>query len=179
MEQRLHRIQVKFTEGGETMKTRISFMVSVVLALFVFAGTTLAETYSQNQTRSRNQNQNQNRRVKQSLKCLLVLNAAEVTFTGTVSDVGTFEGLKIDTEDKTLGEEGIITVYGLGPVSFWEAQDVDRPVIGDPISVDVKKIVFSDLTFKYILMSLTYTEPEIDVTIQLRSDVTGCPLWRP
>ena len=72
----------------------------------------------------------------------------------------------------------IITVYGLGPVSFWESEDVDRPVFGDRISVDVKKIVFSDSTFKYILMSLTYTD-RLDVTIQLRSDVTGCPLWRP
>ena len=64
------------------MKGRTSFVVSVVLALFVFAGTTLAETYSQNQTRSRNQNQIQNRRVKQNLKCLSVLNAAEETIHG-------------------------------------------------------------------------------------------------
>ncbi len=160
------------------MKTRISFAVSVVLALFVFAGTTLAETYSQNQTRSRNQNQIQNRRVKQNLKCLSVLNAEEEeTFTGSVSDVGNFEGLKIDTGVKTIGDDGIVTVYGLGPVSFWESEKVDRPVIGDLISVDVKKIVFSDSTFKYILMSLTYTDT--GVTIKLRSKETGCPLWRP
>ena len=87
-------------------------------------------------------------------------------------DVGTFEGLKIDT-----GDDGIITVYGLGPVSFWESKGVDRPVLKDQISVDVKKIVFSDSTFKYILMSLTYTDSA--VIIPLRSDETGCPLWRP
>ncbi len=160
------------------MKTRISFMVSVVLALFVFAGTTLAETYSQNQTRrNQNQNQNQNRRIKQNLKCFLV--GEVTTIEGTVYDVGSFEGLKIDTGDKTLGEEGIITVYGLGPVSFWEAKDVDRPVIGDMVSVVVRKITFTDKTFKYILMSLTYTVPEPEVTIQLRDELTGCPLWRP
>ena len=54
-----------------------------------------------------------------------------------MSDVGTFEGLKIDTGD--IGEDGIITVYGLGPVSFWEAKEVDRPVFGDLVSVVVKK----------------------------------------
>ena len=157
------------------MKTRISFVVSVVLALFVFAGTTLAETYSQNQTRSRNQNQIQNRRVKQNLKCLSVHDAVLETIVGEVADVGTFDGLKIDTGD---GE--IITVYGLGPVSFWESEGVDRPVLKDQISVDVKKIVFSDSTFnKYILMSLTYTDPDPDVNIKLRDESTGCPLWRP
>jgi len=155
------------------MKTRISFAASVILALFVFAGTTLAETYSQNQTRSRNQNQIQNRRVKQNLKCLSVLDAVSETMVGEVADVGTFDGLKIDTGGGT-----IITVYGLGPVSFWESENVDRPVLKDPISVDVKKIVFSDSTFnKYILMSLTYKDT--NETIQLRDPDTGCPLWRP
>ena len=171
MEQRLQRIQIKFTEGGETMKTRISFMASVVLALFVFSGTTLAETYSQNQTRSRNQNQNQNRRVKQNLECPVVLNAEKATFSGTV-DVGSFDGLKIDDGDGVL-----TTVYGLGPVSYWAAEGVVRPADGDLVSVEVKKIVFSDETSKYILMNLTNTTT--NGAIQLRDKDTGCPLWRP
>lgn len=157
------------------MKTRIPFVVSVVLALFVFAGTTLAETYSQNQTRSRNQNQIQNRRVKQNLKCQLVDAAADtqVPFDGTVQGVCPFEGLKIDTA------AGGIVVYGLGPVSYWTANNMHRPEVGDQVSVVVRKITFTDEP-KYLLMSLEYTDTDTGnpVTIILRDGETGCPLWR-
>ncbi len=165
-------------EGGETLKRNILFIASLVLAVFVFAGTTLAETANQIRNRNQNQNQNQNqiRRYKQDLKCLLVLNGEDGTLVGTVSEISppqTFDGIKI-----TVGEEEI-SVYGLGPVKYWEDLGVERPGVGDNVSLEVKKVYFTPATYKYILMSLTYPDPDPVISIQLRSVETGCPLWRP
>jgi hypothetical protein len=161
-------------EGGETLKRNILFFVSLMVAVFVFAGATLAEMT--NQIRNRNQNQNQNRRYKQDLKCKLALNSEDVTLAGTVSEISppqTFDGIKI-----FVGVEEI-AVYGLGPVKYWEDQKVERPVVGDNVSLEVKKVYFTPATYKYILMSLTYTGPDSGISIQLRNVDTGCPLWRP
>ena len=69
-----------------------------------------------------------------------------------------------------------VTIYGIGPEWYWEDKGVDRPDIGDGVTVDVYAVLFSDGT-RYIASSITIGDDPID-TLKLRDLETGCPLWR-
>jgi hypothetical protein len=159
------------TEGGETLKRNILFFVSLVAAVFVFAGTTIAETY---QIRSRNQNQNQiqNRRYKQNLDCQFVKKGKPGDASGEVSECNG-DGLTIKD-----GNGGTVVVYGLGPVSYWNESNVVRPVHGETVFVTFRTVTFSDESTKNILFSLSYGTDYVP-DIQLRDEESGCPKWRP
>ena len=92
--------------------------------------------------------------------------------TGIVSqcDQGS-SGIQIDT-----GEE-IVTVYGMGPASYWESEGVVFPEVGDPISILVGEITYSDGSTKLVALSVN-VDDDADYEITLRDSTTGVPLWR-
>ncbi len=92
-----------------------------------------------------------------------------VTVSGVVASVGIQgQGIAIDT-----GSE-IVTVYGMGPVKFWDASSVARPEVGEAITVTGYEVTFSDGSTKLIATSVTVDGQ----SIELRDSVDGTPLWR-
>ncbi len=87
---------------------------------------------------------------------------------GTVVSVVLGKGLTVATAD------GEIVVGGLGPVTYWEAEDVPLPVAGDAVSVDGVIVEIKDAS-RYIAFAVTVN----GLTIQLRDPETGKPLWSP
>lgn len=79
-------------------------------------------------------------------------------------------GIQIDTDG------GIVTVYGKGPVWYWDQQDVALPEVGEWVSIQAYEITFSDGTTKLVAMSIDIGDEEV-VHIDLR-DEDGTPLWR-
>ncbi len=98
-----------------------------------------------------------------------IYDGTPVTISGVVTAIGTQgQGMSIDT-----GTE-VVTVYGIGPVRYWDAAGVARPQVGETVTVNGYEVTFSDGTTKIIATS-------IDVNgsvIQLRDDTDGTPLWR-
>lgn len=82
-------------------------------------------------------------------------------------------GIQIQIESD--GE--IITVYGMGPASYWG--DLVFPDVGEKIAILVCEITYSDGTSKLVAMSVDvdYNGEVIDYDIELRDD-NGVPLWR-
>ncbi|MHB8880271.1 MAG: hypothetical protein ACYC69_02040 [Thermodesulfovibrionales bacterium] len=74
-------------------------------------------------------------------------------------------GLTIQTD------AGPQAVFGLGPLWYWEAGSIDRPEIGESVSV-----VASGVTFSYnkVILSITIDGQ----TLQLRDPSTCLPVWR-
>lgn len=112
------------------------------------------------------------------------------TVTGTVIS-GTGDGLVLkgwtitpDPEDSLLNEDGTISVYGLGPDSYWESYGVALPASDD--SVEIKAYVIDDDSYhKLVAVEVTNTTDTNNVTyIELRkvlSDDQGVvyliPMW--
>jgi hypothetical protein len=101
-----------------------------------------------------------------NLVCLTDLSTTEIG--GKVSDIGHHDGLVVDTGSK------LVTIYGIGPEWYWDANDMDWPDIGDSISVSYYTVSFSDGTTRFVAQSITIGSD----TIKLRDPNTGCPLWR-
>ena len=92
-----------------------------------------------------------------------------ITISGVVSSSGTAgSGLTVDE-----GEGVLTTVYGMGPLSFWEAISVAKPSVGETVAIDAVEVTFSDNSTRLIALSLTVN----DTTVTLR-DADGRPLWR-
>jgi hypothetical protein len=89
--------------------------------------------------------------------------------TGTVymCEAGT-SGIQIETD------AGIVSVYGMGPVSYWG--DLLFPEVGETISILVSEITYSDGTSKLVAMSVDVND-DGTYDIDLR-DIDGVPLWR-
>ncbi|MEZ4524749.1 MAG: hypothetical protein R2941_02365 [Desulfobacterales bacterium] len=98
-----------------------------------------------------------------------IFDGEAVTVTGTVSEIQNYrQGVQIDTGTET------VTVYGLGPVWYWEQLDADYPAVGDTISVSAYNVTLSDGSVKTVAASVSVGEE----TIALRDADTGLPLWR-
>lgn len=95
-----------------------------------------------------------------------VLSGNPVTVAGTVSEAG--RGLQIDT-----GGE-VVAIYGIGPSRYWEEAGIERPDVGDAVSVDGYEVTFSDGSVKIIAASVTVG----GTAVQLIDEETGKPLWR-
>ena len=100
--------------------------------------------------------------------CSNVLSGTLETLTGTVINIRNHDGLVID-----LTNNGQVTIYGIGPEGYWEANDMERPEIADSATVVAYAVPFSDET-RYVASSITIGSK----TLQLRDTETGCPLWR-
>lgn len=97
------------------------------------------------------------------------LEGTPLTIEGTVSEIAfAGQGLRIDT-----GHE-VVTVYGIGPFRYWTDLGVDRPDVGETISVDARVVSFTDGTVKAIAVTI-YLGDEV---VELRNPETGATLWR-
>ena len=98
-----------------------------------------------------------------------IFDGIAVEITGTVAAIGLFgQGCQIDT-----GTE-VVTVYGFGPIRFWNGLGMDRPTVGEEVTIDGYEITFSDGSTKIIAFSVTVG----DETVVLRDAETVTPLWR-
>jgi len=86
---------------------------------------------------------------------------------GDVVSIVPGQGLVLDTGDAD------VTVYGIGPVWYWETVGVDRPAVGDALYVEGFVVDYNGAE-RYIAMTITVGEDEVP----LRDPETGAPLWR-
>ncbi|MBE0617008.1 MAG: hypothetical protein IH608_03650 [Proteobacteria bacterium] len=91
----------------------------------------------------------------------------EAEYTGVVDQY--LEGMGM-TLCKALSD--CITVYGVGPVSYWESVGVDRPAVGEEVTVTYYARTYDEES-RNIATSITVGE---DI-VYLR-DEDGTPLWR-
>ncbi len=76
-------------------------------------------------------------------------------------------GMVIETEDAE------VIIYGLGPLWFWDCNNVSRPVPEDLIEVSGYTVDYNDIQ-RNIAVSITIDSE----TLELRDPETGSPLWR-
>lgn len=102
------------------------------------------------------------------------------------SVVEVFTGLEGTIEDclesggglVLLTADGEVVVYGIGPSWYWESLGVEKPAVGDTITVS-GYIVDCGGVERYILTSVEVPgEGGETVTVPLRDAETGMPLWR-
>ena len=98
-----------------------------------------------------------------------IFDGEAVEISGTVASVGLFgQGCQIDT-----GTE-VVTVYGLGPIRFWNSLEIDRPSVGEAVTIEGYEVTFSDGSTKIIAFSVIVAGENV----VLRDGETGTPLWR-
>jgi len=97
----------------------------------------------------------------------LVYPSTPVTIEGTVVSFTKGLGMVVDTG------AGLETVYGIGPVWYWDSHGIDRPDIGEAVIIDARSVEFP-VGVKIIAVSITIEGQ----TIQLRDTDSGSPLWR-
>jgi hypothetical protein len=133
------------------------------------------------------------------------VSAEEVTMTGTVAHYAGFnddmvslsqwmvmDPVSVTNEDDVSEELDEVTVYGLGPICYWDTMGATRPepeitldLTMNAVKVtygngDVKYVVLSVVTPAYIIVDGLVVENEYDNTLELRSvaaDTYGVPLW--
>lgn len=88
--------------------------------------------------------------------------------TGAVISMVRGQGILLATEN-----EGNITIYGIGSVRYWESQDVERPVVGDSITVYGYTVDYNG-----VVRNIATSVVVGDSTVELRDPVTCVPLWR-
>jgi hypothetical protein len=76
------------------------------------------------------------------------------------------EGVTISVD----GEPEVI--YGIGPASYWEEQDLARPAVGEEITV-VGYTVVCDIVSLNIATNILIGDDEVSLR-----DEDGMPLWR-
>jgi hypothetical protein len=92
--------------------------------------------------------------------------------TGTVYECeATSSGMQID-----IGDGNIISVFGKGPVSYWEGAGVAFPEVGDVITILVGEITYSDDSTKLVAIAIDFDD-DSEYEIYLR-DENGVPLWK-
>ena len=133
---------------------RLSFMIVLLLVMVSLTANAGNGTPKQEQTRYN--------------ACSNILSGTLVTTSGVVIGIGNHDGLLLDTTNSH------VTIYGIGPDWYWEDNSVDRPDIGDSVTVAAYAVLFSDGT-RYIASSIKNGGEE---PLLLRDPKTGCPLWR-
>jgi len=96
-----------------------------------------------------------------------ILSGTEFTYTGTVVGIVSGHGMVV-----AVGSENV-TLYGIGPIWYWEAQEADRPITGEAITATGYTVDFNGEE-RNIVMTITVGDAEI----ALRDADTGMPLWR-
>lgn len=90
------------------------------------------------------------------------------TITGTVVSFGIpGGGLVVQADNSTE------TLYGMGPVWYWERNGIDRPEIGETVTVEAETVSIGSTTRK-VIISITINGQ----TLVLRDSTTCLPLWR-
>lgn len=103
----------------------------------------------------------------------LLQNAEIITYSGEVISVPklgthTMNGFKLNVNNEE------VVFYGLGPQKIWEQANVQRPDIGDNLTVEAFKITTDNDTVRNILISITDSDGN---TLKLRDESTGLPVW--
>jgi hypothetical protein len=88
-------------------------------------------------------------------------------YSGTVVSLIRGEGLLLATT-----KSGNVKVYGLGPYRYWDSLDIDRPVVGDSITVEGAVVSYNGVE-RNIAYSITTSDGKIDLR-----DADGRPLWK-
>ena len=132
---------------------------SVVLLILTFAVTSLVFA-ADPQHRNRDRNRGQT--------CDAVLRGGVETIAGTVASIGHHQSMVVETAEETQ-----VKIYGIGPYWYWDANDMDKPTVGDAVDVSAFAVPFAD-GIRYVAQSITVGGQ----TIELRDLNTGCPLWR-
>jgi len=137
------------------------FAVTTILVLLVATVAFAAEM-----------NSHRNRQHHTKPICSKVLDSQQETLTGTVANIGKGTCIVLELEDETQ-----VKIYGLGPIWYWKSFGIEKPGIGDVVTITAYAVPFLDAT-RYVAASVTVAEntPE-EQTIQLRDPETGCPLW--
>ena len=133
---------------------------AVVFVIVVFAVTSLAfaaDPPYRNEDRNRGQ------------ICTAVLAGEIVTITGIVASMGYHQNMVVETSEKVK-----VKIYSIGPNWYWRANDMDKPEVGDEVTVTAFAVPFAD-GIRHVAASITIVGGG---SLQLRDHDTGCPLWR-
>lgn len=99
---------------------------------------------------------------------VIACSGAVETITGAVAAYSSpGNGMVVDTGTT------IESLYGIGPVWYWERNAMDRPEIGETITANVETVTIGDRTVK-VIISVTIDGQ----TLPLRDTSTCVPLWR-
>jgi hypothetical protein len=71
-------------------------------------------------------------------------------------------------------ESGEETVFGIGPISYWNELGVTLPEVGEYVEIEAYEVTYADGTSKLVAYSITIADGA--VTVQLRDD-DFMPLW--
>ena len=96
-----------------------------------------------------------------------ILAGTAFQYTGTVVEFVPGGGMLISTVD------GNVVIYGIGPVRYWNSLGVDRPTVGEDVTVAGYNVNYNE-EYRNIAVTMTVAGN----TVQLRDPDTGLPLWR-
>ncbi|MBW2369789.1 MAG: hypothetical protein JRH15_18105 [Deltaproteobacteria bacterium] len=82
-------------------------------------------------------------------------------------------GLPGNGMEIAIDEENMV-VFGVGPMWYWEFSGVDKPAVGDIVSVDGYTVDYNG-ELRNIAVSIIVDE---NIVVELRDVETGYPLWR-
>jgi len=96
-----------------------------------------------------------------------IFSGTPFAYTGVIIDCVPGEGVIMSVED--VGE---VIVYGIGPATYWQEQDVARPAVGEEITAVGYTVVCDSVSLNIATQILVG-----EVWVDLR-DEDGMPLWR-
>ena len=97
-----------------------------------------------------------------------ILDGEPFIYNGEVVSLGYFgQGTVISTED------GEVTLYGLGPLWYWDCKGISLPEVGDVIEVSGYTVEYNSVQ-RNVVTSITIGGE----SMALRDPETGVPLWR-
>lgn len=96
-----------------------------------------------------------------------ILSGTPFTYTGTVVGIVLGQGMEVALESEN------VTLYGIGPIWYWDTLEVDRPIAGEEITATGYTVDFNG-ELRNIVMTIIVD----DSTMELRDPETGAPLWR-
>jgi hypothetical protein len=88
------------------------------------------------------------------------------TYSGGVVSLVRGQGLVVATDT------GEVAIYGIGPYRYWREKGIDRPVVGDEITVEGYVVSFNGVE-RNIASAITTADGEIELR-----DADGKPLWK-
>lgn len=101
-----------------------------------------------------------------------ILQGTAFNVTGIVVDCNYGQGLVIAVDED--GETVNMTILGIGPERYWDLMEMERPCVGDEITVVGYTITAGELDLN-IAFTITFAG---ESSIELRDPDTGLPLWR-
>ena len=120
-----------------------------------------------------------------------ILEGTVFDYTGTVLTIVVGGGVEIATEavddngEPIFDDNGdaiivIVTIYGIGPVRYWDELGVDRLLVEDTITVSGYNVIYStDTEGTEVSRNIAVTIITAGgVEVSLRDLETGAPLWR-